>query len=67
MIDIDNLPSVIGLTVDEAREILASHGIGSVRVMTRDGQPCMGTDDIRGDRLNVSTNNGIITSVGNIG
>lgn len=58
---------IIGLTVEEALPLVKDRGINSIRPTIVDGQPQMVTFDMRGDRLNVSTDGGKITSVSKVG
>ncbi len=60
---------LIGLTVEGAEAALAQRAdpVQSVRPMFVDGNAMMGTCDHRVDRINVSTQDGVIVSIGRIG
>lgn len=58
---------IIGLTIDEALPLVQSRGINSIRATMVDGQPQIVTMELRGDRLNVATDSGKITSVSKVG
>lgn len=56
------LPELVGLTVEEAQAL--GH---TIRVRNRDGEELIGTADIRPGRVNVSTVDGRISHVRNLG
>ena len=60
---LNDLPEVIGATVEEAATILLPHGINAVRATIIDGRPQICTQDMRSDRLNVSLLAGEIKSL----
>lgn len=66
-IQLDQLPSVKGKTLEEAQAILLPHGVTAVRPLMVDGKLMMGTMDWRPDRLNVSIQDGLITHVDKLG
>ncbi len=62
-----DLPNVVGLTIEQATEVLRPHGINWVRPTMEDGKILMGTQDMRRDRLNVALKEGVIAAMGKIG
>lgn len=58
---------IIGLSVDEATDNVKERGITSIRAKMQDGIFMMVTQEIRDDRLNVETDDGVITSIMGIG
>ena len=60
---------IMGRNVKLAKAILTGKrsGIKIVHVVTRDGQPMIGTKDLRQDRINVDTEKGLIVRVRSIG
>ena len=50
---IDEFDIIIGMTEDDARAYLTSHGIKVVRTMVKNGKLFLGTCDIRVDRVNL--------------
>ncbi len=68
MIDIPEIfADIIGLTVDQATPLVAARGISRIRVMWEDGEALLGTCDYDITRLNVSTDDGLISSVADRG
>ena len=59
--------NIVGLTVEEAENVVAEHGITEVRATMIDGSHLMCTSDYRTDRINVGVSNGKIISVGGLG
>ncbi len=59
----EQFKNLIGKTVAEAEELTGLR----IRTTWKDGQPMIVTHDLRGDRLNVRVENGLITKVENIG
>lgn len=57
---------IIGKTIEEARETLASAG-KTIRVTMKDGEAAVVTRDFRTDRLNVEIRDGKITGLRGIG
>ena len=56
---------IVGMTVESAREQLKEGG-WSLRLVCVDGKSCIGTADMRSDRINAKAESGIITEyVGN--
>ena len=51
---------IIGMQVDDARKQLEESG-WSLRLVSIDGKGCVGTCDVRRDRINVKARNGIVT------
>jgi hypothetical protein len=66
-VEADVLNSVVGKTMEQAAAILRPHGIQTIRARWVDGQPQIGTSDMRTNRLNVSLQGGIIDRVSGIG
>lgn len=66
-INLQALPDVKGKTLVEATNMLANYGISTVRPTIVNGIPQIVTQDMRADRLNVSTDKGLISHVGRIG
>lgn len=56
----------IGKTIEYVRREFALHG-WSVRTMVVDGKNCMGTCDLRQDRVNVEVRDGKVVDVLSIG
>jgi hypothetical protein len=50
---------LIGLSVTEAKAVLAKRDM-ILRVVKRDGRPCIGTRDVRPNRVNVIVDNNVI-------
>lgn len=55
MTDMIDTNALLGLTIAEAKVVLAPLGIKSIRENSRDGKPGIGTADHRTDRLQVET------------
>jgi UPF0288 family protein (methanogenesis marker protein 3) len=64
---VEDLPNVVGMTIPDAEIVLKPFGVERIRAKTRDGKPMMVTQDMQSNRLNVSTINDLIASVGGIG
>jgi hypothetical protein len=58
----NNFEEYIGLTLIELEDLLKQEG-ARVRVVSRDGVPCVVTRDYRLDRLNINLKNGVVDSV----
>lgn len=52
--------NIIGLSIGAAAQVIEAAGY-TFRVVMRDGQPCIGTRDMRSDRLNLTMTNRVIT------
>lgn len=57
---------IIGKTVAEANTACESNGY-TMRIMEKDGQPLMGTCDLRSNRVNVAVLNGNVIRLQGIG
>lgn len=52
--------NIIGLGIGAATPLIEAAGY-TFRVVMRDGKPCIGTRDLRSDRLNLTMTNRVIT------
>lgn len=61
-----NAPHLIGMTIDKARDLYGRCGF-TVRCIKADGTDRVVTGDVMPTRINVETENGVITKVRNVG
>jgi hypothetical protein len=56
---------LVGYTVEEARFLLLP--AKTIRVIRKDGEPCICTQDVKPNRVNVEVENGKISKVVGVG
>lgn len=67
LVALDNIERIVGMTVTEAVEYLKQNTEYILRVIMKNGHPCICTRDLKHNRVNVHTVLDIITGIYNLG